>query len=90
MQYGPGDEAKAQTVLASLGGAGQLVKLDEAAEGADVIVLVGRDFDDLAPATTAPPATTAAPTDASAAGATTTTGPAANPGGTEPMPSAGC
>jgi hypothetical protein len=83
-------------VLASLGGAGQLIKLDEAAEGADVIVIVGRDFDHVATPATAPAATTAAPAApadtgaATAATTTTTTGPAANPGGTGPMPTAGC
>ena len=89
VRYGPGAEGEAQTVLASLGGAGQLVKLDEPVEGADVLVIVGRDFDHVsapAPAATTAPAaggeSTAAPT--------TTTGPAANPGGTGPMPAAGC
>jgi LCP family protein required for cell wall assembly len=96
VRYGPGAEAKAQTVLASLGGAGQLVKLDEAPEGADILVIVGRDFDHVASATTAPAATAAPTADTgestatAAPGTTTTTGPAANPGGTGPMPSAGC
>jgi hypothetical protein len=77
-------------VLASLGGAGSLVKLDEAPTGADVLVVVGRDFDHVASPATAPPTTAAADTAATAAPTTTTSGPAANPGGTAPMPSAGC
>jgi hypothetical protein len=75
-------------VLAYLGGAGKLVSLASAPSGADVIVVLGRDFHQVtAPATstTGAPATHKSP---GTAGTTTTTGPPANPGGA--VPEAGC
>lgn len=93
VRYGPGKEAEAGTVLANLNGAGQLVKLDEAPSGADVVVVLGRDFESVATPAVAP-AETDAPATAAPAPAepttTTTAGPPANPGGDEPMPVAGC
>jgi LCP family protein required for cell wall assembly len=85
VRYAPGAERAARLVLAYLGGAGELVALDDAPAGADVDVVVGRDFDGVvAPTTTAPTGSAPGPT------ATTTTGPPANPGGDGALPSAGC
>jgi LCP family protein required for cell wall assembly len=44
VQYSRGAQNKARLVLAYLGGAGKLVPLDAAAGGADVVLVVGRDF----------------------------------------------
>ncbi|MDQ1509986.1 MAG: hypothetical protein QOG50_1830 [Actinomycetota bacterium] len=88
VRYGPAAKTKAQLVLAYLGGAGKLVSLASAPSGADVIVVLGRDFRQVtAPATstTGAPATHKSP---GTAGTTTTTGPPANPGGA--VPEAGC
>ena len=52
VRYGPADKTKAQLVLAYLGGAGKLVSLDSTPAGADVVVVLGRDFRQVtAPAT---------------------------------------
>ncbi len=93
VRHGPGDESKAQLVLASLGGAGELVPLDETPAAADVVVVVGRDFDSVgAPSPSAAPA---APAEADAPTTpvpetTTTSGPPPNPGGEGAFPVSGC
>ena len=91
VRYAPGAQTKARLVLAFLGGAGKLVPLQSAPHGLDVVVVLGQDFRQVA--IPGAPATTVAPKPAStaqkaAARVTTTTGPAANPGGV--MPLAGC
>jgi LCP family protein required for cell wall assembly len=52
VQYAPGAKAKAQLVLASLGGAGKAVAVDGVPQGVDVVLVLGRDFT----AVSAPPA----------------------------------
>jgi len=90
VRYAPGREKKARLVLAYLGGAGKVVPDSSAADGVDVVVVLGHDFshvsrpvvlqaDHAAPIAVRRPA---------AGGITSTTGPPANPGG--PMPEAGC
>jgi LCP family protein required for cell wall assembly len=85
VRYAPGDKTKGELVLAYLGGAGKLVALSSAPAGADVVVVLGGDFQQVTAPTTS---TTAAPTTHGPVGTTTTTGPPANPGGA--MPEAGC
>lgn len=88
VRYGPGGDVKAQLVLAYLGGAGNLVPLSAAPAGEDVLVVVGRDFQQVvapgAPAT----GTSGTRGTAAATGTTSTTGPTPNPGGA--VPEAGC
>jgi LCP family protein required for cell wall assembly len=88
VRYGPGAKTKAELVLAYLGGAGKLVSLSTAPRGGDVVLVLGRDFNQVtAPVTS----TTGAPTSQGTpgtSGTTTTTGPPANPGGA--VPAAGC
>ena len=90
VRYAPGAEKKAKLVLAFLGGAGKLTALHSSPGGVDVIVVLGQDFahvatpvslqsEHMAPIAARRPA---------AGGATTTTGPSANPGGA--MPNEGC
>ena len=86
VRYGPADKTKAQLVLAYLGGAGKLVSLDSTPAGADVIVVLGRDFRQVTPPATS--TSGAAPTAPGSTGTTTTTGPPPNPGGA--VPEAGC
>src|SRR5262249_12581536 len=90
VRYAPGALKKAQLVLAFLGGAGKLTALNSAPNGADVIVVLGQDFTHVATpvALQSDHMTPIAVRRPVAAGATTTTGPAANPGGA--MPAAGC
>jgi LCP family protein required for cell wall assembly len=91
VRYGPGDETKAQLVLAYLGGAGNLVPLHVAPSGEDVIVVLGRDFQQVVSPTASPSATSGTSgTRGTAASSTTTTttGPQPNPGGV--VPEAGC
>ena len=69
--------------LAYLGGAGKLVKVDTVPAGTNVVIVLGRDFDQVkAPPTTVPDASTTTPTSVA--------GPAANPGGDQTLPAAGC
>jgi hypothetical protein len=85
VRYGPGAKTKAELVLAYLGGAGKLVSLASAPSGADVVLVLGRDFNQVtAPSTS----TSGPPATKGTSGTTTTTGPAANPGGA--VPPAGC
>ena len=82
VRYAKGSEDQAKYALAYLGGAGKLVKVDTVPAGANVVIVLGRDFDQVkAPATTVPDASTT-PTSAA--------GPAANPGGDQTLPAAGC
>ena len=61
IRYAPGAEGPARLVKAYLAGAGKLVPLDAAPGDADVVLVVGRDFDGVyAPGTA--PTTTVAPT----------------------------
>ena len=85
VRYGPAGLAKARLVLAYLGGAGKLVALGAAPSGADVLVVLGGDFQQVSAPTTS---TTGAPAAHKAGVTTTTSGPAASPGGT--VPGAGC
>jgi LCP family protein required for cell wall assembly len=90
VRYAPGLEQKARLVLAYLSGAGKVVPYSATPRGVDVIVVLGDDFGEVSPPV-ALQAVHAAPIAArrpAAGGSTTTTGPAANPGG--PMPVAGC
>jgi LCP family protein required for cell wall assembly len=90
VRYAPGSEQKARLVLAYLGGAGKVVPWDAAPTGVDVVVVLGRDFGQVSQPVSLQ-AAHAAPIAArrpAAGGATTPTGPPANPGG--PMPIAGC
>jgi len=90
VRHGPGDESKALLVLASLGGAGELVPLDETPD-ADVVVVVGRDFDSVgAPPATGAPAEAEAPATTPVPETTTTSGPPPNPGGEGAFPVSGC
>jgi LCP family protein required for cell wall assembly len=85
VRFAPGAKEKGQLVLAYLGGAGKLVELESAPNGAAVVVVLGRDFDAVsAPATSTP----TAPSQTGTSGTTTTTSPPANPGGA--VPEAGC
>jgi len=90
VRYAPGSEQKARLVLAYLNGAGKVVPTDAAPNGVDVVVVLGRDFGQVsAPAELqGAHVTPIAVRRPAADGVTTTTGPAANPGG--PMPVAGC
>jgi LCP family protein required for cell wall assembly len=93
VRYAPGAETKAQLVLAYLGGAGRTVALDSAPSGgADVVVVLGQDFQQVTvptTATTAPPTTPHTTQHKPAnAGTTPTTGPRVHAGG--PVPVAGC
>ena len=71
VRHGRGATAKARLVLGYLGGAGRTVELAEAPDVAEVLVVVGRDFEEVVPPATAP---TSAPAHASAGdtGAVTT------------------
>jgi hypothetical protein len=69
VRHGPGAGARARLVLSYLGGAGRTVELDEPPGDAQVVVVVGRDFEEVAP-----PATPA-PAQVPASGATTSTVP---------------
>jgi polyisoprenyl-teichoic acid--peptidoglycan teichoic acid transferase len=76
VRYTPGARAKAQSLLAYLGGAGKVVALGtDAPAGADVVLVLGRDYNGLSrPAPkpqTKPGATAAKPSSGSAAPATT-------------------
>jgi LCP family protein required for cell wall assembly len=89
VRYAPGEEKKGQLVLAYLDGAGRLVE-QHSATGADVVVVLGRDFSRVntpvsLQAAHVQPIAARRP---AAGGVTTTTGPPANPGGA--MPVAGC
>jgi polyisoprenyl-teichoic acid--peptidoglycan teichoic acid transferase len=98
IRYGSGSETKAKLVQAYLGGAGKIVPVASTPSGTDIVVVLGRDFHQVAAPTTAPAAspTTKAPSSSplpaihppSAGAPTTTTGPPPNPGGTVPL--AGC
>ncbi|MDQ1521766.1 MAG: LytR cell envelope-related transcriptional attenuator, partial [Actinomycetota bacterium] len=84
VRYGPGGLKKAQLVAAYLG-VGKLRGTKNVA-GADVTVVIGRDFKQVTAPTTAPPTTTTIKP-------TATTGPPANPGqtpGVAPQPIVGC
>jgi LCP family protein required for cell wall assembly len=89
VRYAPGAKDKALLVAAYLGGAGKLVAGGNVV-GSDVTIVLGRDFTQVTPPTTA--AATTAPSTA----ATTTTspsGPKPNPGqvaGIGPQPPVGC
>ncbi len=52
-----GAQAKAQLVLAYLGGAGKVVAVDSTSTGADVTLVIGRDFIEVTPPLTSPPTT---------------------------------
>jgi polyisoprenyl-teichoic acid--peptidoglycan teichoic acid transferase len=54
VRYAPDAKAKGQLVLSYLGGAGRLVALDDAPAGTDVVLVVGRDLDGVAPPATNP------------------------------------
>ena len=83
VRYAKGSEDQAKYALAYLGGAGKLVKVDTVPAGANVVIVLGRDFDQVkAPATTVPGASARRPRRAA--------GPAANPGGDQTLPAAGC
>jgi LCP family protein required for cell wall assembly len=62
VRYAPGADAKARLVLAQLGGAGKLVALSShPSNGADVVLVIGRDFGGIsAPTTAAAPHPTSA------------------------------
>jgi len=89
VRYAPDALAKAQVVLANLGGAGELVETNQPPEDADVVVVLGRDFQAVAASATTVPAATPAPSE-TVPESTTTTGPPANPGGEGEFPVAGC
>ena len=77
-------------MLAYLGGAGNVVEVEALDGDADVVIVLGADFEGVSVPTTAP-ATAAPATEAPTAPAPTTVpGPAANPGGDQPEPAAGC
>jgi polyisoprenyl-teichoic acid--peptidoglycan teichoic acid transferase len=85
VRYGPGAKSKAELVLAYLSGAGKVVALGTRPSGADVIVVLGSDFQQVtAPSTS----TTAAPKATGGPSTTTSTIAPANPGGA--VPEAGC
>ncbi|GIU86863.1 MAG: hypothetical protein KatS3mg009_1378 [Acidimicrobiia bacterium] len=71
VRHGPGAGAQARLVLSYLGGAGRTVELDEPPRDAQVVVVVGRDFEEVAPPATPVPA------EVPASGATTSTVPPA-------------
>jgi LCP family protein required for cell wall assembly len=90
VRYTAGNEGPAQLVLAYLGGAGNVVEVEALDADADVVIVLGADFDGVSVPTTAP-ATAAPATEAPAAAApTTVSGLPANPGGDQPEPAAGC
>jgi LCP family protein required for cell wall assembly len=83
VQYTSETEDEARWVLAYLGGAGELAEVEALPDGVDVVVVLGRDFEEVvAPSTTAPDGTAPVPT--------TVAGPPPNPGGDSSNPSAGC
>ena len=47
VRYGPGGEDKARVVLSTLGGAGHLVALNDEPSDAEILVVLGADFDHL-------------------------------------------
>jgi LCP family protein required for cell wall assembly len=63
VRHGPDGAAKARLVLGYLGGAGRTVELAEPPDVAEVLVVVGRDFAEVAPPATS---ATSAPADARA------------------------
>jgi LCP family protein required for cell wall assembly len=84
VRYASGSEDLAKFARAYLGGAGRLVEVDDTPAGTDVVLVLGRDFEQVqAPSTTVAAATpeTSAPADE---------GPPANPGGDGTTPPAGC
>jgi LCP family protein required for cell wall assembly len=88
VRFGPGDEAKAQVVLANLGGAGELFPMAEGPSDVDVQVILGLDFEAVGPTpTTAPPTT--APQEATTV-PTTAAGQTATTAGADGRPAAGC
>jgi LCP family protein required for cell wall assembly len=83
VRYAEGAEDLARFTRAYLGGAGKIVEVDSTPPGTNVVLVLGRDFEQVsAPSTTVPgeTATTAPPT----------TGPSPNPGGDTTTPPAGC
>ena len=91
VRYTAGNEAPAQLVLAYLQGAGNIVEVDTLEGDADVVLVLGGDFQGVSVPTTASPETAAPETEAPAATTpTTVAGPPANPGGDQPQPAAGC
>jgi len=90
VRYAPGAEDEARVVAAHLGGIGELVPLREAPADAEVLVVLGRDFEAVAaPQAPAPQAPAPGDTAATVPESTTTTAPA-NPGSEAPLPAAGC
>jgi hypothetical protein len=81
---GAGNQNKAKLVLAYLGGAGKVVALQGATEGADVVLVVGRDFSTISAPAARPPATRGAPSQ-SASPTTGAPAPAA-----DALPPVGC
>jgi LCP family protein required for cell wall assembly len=80
VRYAGGAQTKGQYVLAAIGGAGKLVPLEGDAGGADVVLVLGRDYrgvtrPNATPPTTAKPANTS-PVTAARGGTTSTTLPA--------------
>jgi LCP family protein required for cell wall assembly len=89
VRYASGKQKEAQLVLAYLGGVGKLVPGGNVV-GSDVTLVIGRDFQQVTPPTTAPASTT---TTAPTVQTTSATGPQANPGltpGMKPQPLVGC
>jgi LCP family protein required for cell wall assembly len=89
VRHRPDDEDKAQLVLAYLGGAGRLAPIQPADGDADVVVVLGRDFEQVrAPRTTVPapaPSATGAPAPGATSATTTPPAPSA-----APFPVVGC
>jgi hypothetical protein len=82
VRYASGAKDKATLVLAALGGAGKLVAASGSTGGADVVLVLGRDYHGLStptttPSTTHPPASTAHPAAAAHSGTTASTLPVA-------------
>jgi LCP family protein required for cell wall assembly len=88
VRYRSGEEDKGRLALAYLHGAGKLVPLERAEGDADVVVVVGRDFEGVsAPSTTAPTTAPNSTGPTAAATSPTTTPPAPS---AQPFPAVGC
>ncbi len=61
VRYAPDAKTKAELVRSYLGGAGRLVALDDAPAGADVVLVIGQDFDAITSPATTPASTAPAP-----------------------------
>ena len=88
IRYASGAEQKARLVLAYLGGAGKIVAASGGTGGADVVLVIGRDFDAVSAPASSP--STVAPSAASASAPPESSSAASTPASAGALPVAGC